>query len=565
MPDLGITVLAGTESNVLPDGSLDYADDVLEQLDWVIASLHTSFRLSEKEQTERMLRAMEHPLVDVIGHPTGRLIESREAYALDLDRVIAKAVETGTFLEINANPDRRDLNDVYARAAAEAGVTLVIDSDAHWPRTLKNMRYGVATGAPRLAHRGPGGNTRPWAELGSCASAGVASSAARPDRLRPARSGAARGAAAASAGRTGELLSNQNSTPSRPSMAATALDCRRHRSATSRKKPVATTGTCGTKKPTTPARTVMTASGQSRLNITAPGSSSGSVFGAARLGEQARDALARLGPPPEPEPGEHRDAPPDRGHVDERVRVRARGADHGHHRRARCRRPPNSSTDTRRKSRNLMRRPARPAPAGRPRSPSTTRSACSTISGGPSSERTPTLTARRRALLDQLASAAKPSRSVTSSPPKSAVRAPELSTRSRTAWPLSDRHGRPDLEHLPAPVDRQPRGLGLLSDSLEARARPCPRPGAPRQWKVMIGPLSSMRTRMRAQLRRVALAPRSPSPRFSQLLNASSTRGVLDPGSSSSAPCEPAYATPPTPTSRRTSAAERPEMHATQP
>ena len=113
LPDLGITVLAGTESNVLPEGSLDYADDVIEQLDWVIASLHTSFRLSEKEQTERMLRAMEHPLVDAIGHPTGRLIESREAYALDLDRVIAKAVETGTFLEINANPDRRDLNDVY--------------------------------------------------------------------------------------------------------------------------------------------------------------------------------------------------------------------------------------------------------------------------------------------------------------------------------------------------------------------------------------------------------------------------------------------------------------------
>ncbi|HZB07347.1 MAG TPA: PHP domain-containing protein, partial [Thermoleophilaceae bacterium] len=82
LPDLGIQVLAGTETNVLPDGSLDYADEVLEQLDWVIASLHTSFRQSEKEQTRRMLRAMEHPLVDLIGHPTGRLIERREAYAL---------------------------------------------------------------------------------------------------------------------------------------------------------------------------------------------------------------------------------------------------------------------------------------------------------------------------------------------------------------------------------------------------------------------------------------------------------------------------------------------------
>jgi DNA polymerase (family X) len=161
----GITILPGTEVNVLPDGTLDYADDVLEQLDWVIASLHTSFRLPEKEQTDRMLRAMEHPLVDAIGHPTGRLLESREPYPLDIDRVIAKAVETGTFLEINANPDRRDLNDVYAKAAAEAGVTLVINSDAHWPRTLPNMRYGVATARRAWITAAQVANTRPWAEL----------------------------------------------------------------------------------------------------------------------------------------------------------------------------------------------------------------------------------------------------------------------------------------------------------------------------------------------------------------------------------------------------------------
>jgi DNA polymerase (family 10) len=161
----GITVLVGTETNVLPDGSLDYEDSLLEQLDWVIASLHTSFRLGEDEQTERVLRAMEHPLVDAIGHPTGRLIESREPYALDLDKVIAKAVETGTFLEINANPDRRDLNDVYAKAAGEAGVTLVIDSDAHWPRTLANMRYGVATARRAWLTAEQVANTRPWAEL----------------------------------------------------------------------------------------------------------------------------------------------------------------------------------------------------------------------------------------------------------------------------------------------------------------------------------------------------------------------------------------------------------------
>src|SRR5919108_2184850 len=165
LPDLGITVLAGTETNVLPDGSLDYADDVLEQLDWVIASLHTSFRLSEQNQTSRMLSAINHPLVDAIGHPTGRLLERREPYALDLDRVIAGAVDTGTFLEINANPDRRDLNDVYARAAAEAGVTLLIDSDAHWPETLRNMRYGVATARRAWLTAANVGNTRPWSEL----------------------------------------------------------------------------------------------------------------------------------------------------------------------------------------------------------------------------------------------------------------------------------------------------------------------------------------------------------------------------------------------------------------
>jgi DNA polymerase (family 10) len=161
----GITVLAGTETNVLLDGSLDYEDSVLEQLDWVVASIHTSFRTPEKEQTERMLRAMEHPLVDVIGHPTGRLIERRPPYAIDIDRVIAKAVETGTFLEINANPDRRDLNDVYAKAAGDAGATLVIDSDAHWPRTLANMRYGVATARRAWLTAEQVANTRPWAEL----------------------------------------------------------------------------------------------------------------------------------------------------------------------------------------------------------------------------------------------------------------------------------------------------------------------------------------------------------------------------------------------------------------
>jgi DNA polymerase (family 10) len=161
----GLTLLAGTEVNVMPDGSLDYADELLEQLDWVVASVHTSFRMGKDEMTDRIVRALEHPLVDALGHPTGRKIQQREPYDVDLDRVFEVAARTGTFLEINANPDRRDLPDTYARAAVEAGVTLVIDSDAHRTGTLANMRYGVATArrawvtAPQVA------NTRTWKQL----------------------------------------------------------------------------------------------------------------------------------------------------------------------------------------------------------------------------------------------------------------------------------------------------------------------------------------------------------------------------------------------------------------
>jgi DNA polymerase (family 10) len=130
-----------------------------------VASLHTSFRIGEREQTERMIRAMEHPLVDAIGHPTGRLIERREPYALDIDAVIEAAVRTGTFLEINANPDRRDLNELNARRAVEAGVTVVIDSDAHGVETLANIRYGVATARRAWLTAANVANTRPWPEL----------------------------------------------------------------------------------------------------------------------------------------------------------------------------------------------------------------------------------------------------------------------------------------------------------------------------------------------------------------------------------------------------------------
>jgi DNA polymerase (family 10) len=161
----GITLLAGSEVNILPDGSLDYEDALLAELDWVIASVHTAFRMSEQAMTERMIAAIEHPLVDAIGHPTGRLIERREPYAIDLDAVFAAAARSQTMLEINANPDRRDLSDVLARAAARAGVLIVIDSDAHRTRTLQNMGWGVATARRAWLSRRDVANTRPWGEL----------------------------------------------------------------------------------------------------------------------------------------------------------------------------------------------------------------------------------------------------------------------------------------------------------------------------------------------------------------------------------------------------------------
>jgi DNA polymerase (family 10) len=161
----GIRILAGSEVNVLPDGSLDYDDDLLAELDWIVGSLHSSFRMRESEQTKRMIAAMEHPLVDAIGHPTGRLIDRRAPYELDIDAVAAAAARTGTFLEINGNPDRRDLNEVNARIAIDAGATIVIDSDAHGTETQRNMRYGVATARRAWLEPRHVANTRSWDEL----------------------------------------------------------------------------------------------------------------------------------------------------------------------------------------------------------------------------------------------------------------------------------------------------------------------------------------------------------------------------------------------------------------
>jgi DNA polymerase (family X) len=161
----GIELLIGTETNILPDGSLDYSDELLAQLDWVIASVHTSFRMSAREMTKRMVTAIEHPLVDAIGHPTGRKIELRPAYEIDVEGVIEAAARTGTMIEINAAPDRRDLNEINARAAAEAGVRILVNSDAHSARNFELLKYGIATARRAWLSADQVANTRPWAEF----------------------------------------------------------------------------------------------------------------------------------------------------------------------------------------------------------------------------------------------------------------------------------------------------------------------------------------------------------------------------------------------------------------
>jgi len=161
----GIELLAGSEVNVLPNGTLDYDDEVLAQLDWVVASVHSSFRMPSEEMTARIVRAIEHPLVDMIGHPSGRKIERRRPYAFDIEQVIEAAVRTGTMLEINASPDRRDLNETNARAAAAAGVPIVINCDAHRVKGFEVARYGIATARRGWLTAADVANTRPWTEV----------------------------------------------------------------------------------------------------------------------------------------------------------------------------------------------------------------------------------------------------------------------------------------------------------------------------------------------------------------------------------------------------------------
>ncbi len=139
----GITLLAGSEVDIRPNGSLDYPDDILAQLNIVIASIHSQFTLSEAAMTERMIAAIENPHVKIIGHPTGRLLGSRPMYPINIDDVIRAAAENNTVLEINASPSRLDLGPEYVRKAKEAGVLMSINTDAHSKLQFEFRKFGV--------------------------------------------------------------------------------------------------------------------------------------------------------------------------------------------------------------------------------------------------------------------------------------------------------------------------------------------------------------------------------------------------------------------------------------
>lgn len=138
-------LLAGSEVDILSGGRLDFDDRVLSQLDIVVASVHSGFRQDQQTLNDRFEAALKNEHVDIIGHPTGRLIGRRDPYALDVGKVLELAADTGTALEINASPDRLDLNDIYVRQGLDLGVKFAINTDAHQVHYLDDMQYGVLT------------------------------------------------------------------------------------------------------------------------------------------------------------------------------------------------------------------------------------------------------------------------------------------------------------------------------------------------------------------------------------------------------------------------------------
>ena len=161
----GVTILKGIEVDILEDGTLDLPDSVLAELDIVVGAVHSKFELSKARQTERILRAMDHRYFTFLAHPTGRLIQEREPYDVDMLRIVRKAKERGCFLELNAQPKRLDLLDVYCQMARDEGVLIAIDTDAHSTRDYDHLKYGIGQARRGWLEAKDVLNTRPLGEL----------------------------------------------------------------------------------------------------------------------------------------------------------------------------------------------------------------------------------------------------------------------------------------------------------------------------------------------------------------------------------------------------------------
>jgi DNA polymerase (family 10) len=161
----GFRILKGIEVDILKDGSLDLPDEVLGKLDLTVCSVHSHFNLAPDRQTERIIRAMDNPHFSILGHPSGRLINEREAYRVDIEKVMEAALERGCFLELNAQPDRLDLTDRHCRMAKEMGLKVAISTDGHSTLGLNNMRYGIYQARRGWLSRDDVINTRKVADL----------------------------------------------------------------------------------------------------------------------------------------------------------------------------------------------------------------------------------------------------------------------------------------------------------------------------------------------------------------------------------------------------------------
>jgi DNA polymerase (family 10) len=161
----GFTLLKGIECDILEKGGMDLPDEVLAEADWVIASLHYGQKQPREQITDRILGALDNPHVCIVAHPTGRLLNKREPYQIDLDAVMTAAKKNGKLLELNANPVRLDLNDVYCAAAKQHGIPIVISTDAHAPEEMAVMRYGIVQARRAGLTKDDVANTRPWIQI----------------------------------------------------------------------------------------------------------------------------------------------------------------------------------------------------------------------------------------------------------------------------------------------------------------------------------------------------------------------------------------------------------------